>query len=64
MESNNRRYPDYPELLRPQDVAVILGIGRSSVYNLLRAGKIRHLRVGRKMLIPQAAIGEFLATAA
>ena len=61
---NNRRYPDYPELLRPQDVAVILGIGRSSVYNLLRAGKIRHLRVGRKMLIPQAAIGEFLATAA
>ena len=61
---NNRRYPDYPELLRPQDVAVILGIGRSSVYNLLRAGKIRHLRVGRKMLIPQATIGEFLATAA
>ena len=64
MNPNSRRYPEYPELLRPQDVAAILGIGRNSVYNLIRAGRIRHLKVGRNLLVPQAAIGEFLATAA
>lgn len=52
MNPNCHRYPEYPELLRPQDVAAILGIGRNSVYNLIRAGKIRHLKVGRNLLVP------------
>jgi excisionase family DNA binding protein len=34
-------------------------IGRSSVYEFLRAGKIRHLKVGRKILILASELAEF-----
>lgn len=36
------------------------GLGRNSFYELLHAGKIRALRVGRKWVIPVRAIDEFL----
>lgn len=34
-------------------------IGRGSLYALLRSGRIRHLRIGRKILIPASEIIAF-----
>lgn len=38
----------------------ILPLSRATVYELLAANKLRHVRVGRKILIPADAIEEFL----
>ncbi|OLV17492.1 hypothetical protein BOO71_0008689 [Deinococcus marmoris] len=38
----------------------MLGIGRNGVYALIRAGKLRHIKVGRKILVPLSAIEDFL----
>lgn len=34
-------------------------IGRGSIYELLRAGRIRHVRLGRKILIPRSELDDF-----
>lgn len=34
-------------------------IGRGSLYSLIQAGRIKHIRVGRKILIPRSELTEF-----
>ena len=46
---------------RPEEVGRLLGTGRNNVYELIRTGQLRSINVGRKILIPLAAIDEFLA---
>jgi len=38
----------------------ITGLGRNSMYELLKSGKIHAPRVGKKWVVPLAAIDEFL----
>lgn len=49
-------------LLTPVEFHHALGgaIGRSSIYELLRANRIRHVRVGRKLLIPAQEVDDFI----
>lgn len=42
------------------EFARIVGVGRNMGYQLVREGKIRHLRIGARILIPSAAVREFL----
>lgn len=54
-----------PRLTRkPEEAAPMLGIGRNGVYALIRSGELRHIKVGRKILIPLNAIDEFLSGSA
>lgn len=46
---------------RPEEVGRILGVGRNGVYELIRTRQLRSITVGRKILVPLAAIDEFLA---
>jgi excisionase family DNA binding protein len=48
-------------LLSVDEAAAMLGIGRSRLYAELQAGRCRSIRVGRRRLIPAAAITEFIA---
>ena len=41
----------------------ILGIGRSTAYELARQGKLPVLRLGRKLLVPRVALKRMLAEA-
>ena len=41
---------------RPDDLARMLGISRNGVYTALRNGKIPHIRIGRRFVIPKAAV--------
>lgn len=37
-----------------------LGIGRSKVYELIASGQLRSVKVGRRRLVSEAAINEFV----
>jgi len=46
----------------PQEVARILRIGPRQAYEHIRAGRIRAVRNGRRLLVPVNALAEFLTT--
>ena len=46
----------------PGDLARLLGIARNGVYSALRSGKIPHIRIGRRFVIPRAAVDAWLAS--
>lgn len=48
-------------LVRPEDAAQVLGIGRTKVYELIRSGDLRSVRVGGLRRIPVTALDEFVA---
>ena len=48
-------------LVCPEDAAHVLGIGRTKVYELIRSGALRSVRVGGLRRIPVAALDEFVA---
>ena len=49
------------EMLRPRDVAPLLGISQRRVYQLIRQGGLPALRRGRSIQIPRAAFERWLA---
>jgi excisionase family DNA binding protein len=53
---------DVPVLLiRPEDAATALGIGRTKVYELMRSGALRSVKIGGLRRIPAGALAEFVA---
>jgi excisionase family DNA binding protein len=48
-------------LLSPSEAAAYLSIGRSKVYELMRLGELRSVKIGGSRRIPRAALGEFVA---
>jgi excisionase family DNA binding protein len=47
--------------VRPAEAAALLGVCRDTVYVLMRAGRLRSVKLGRARLIPVAAIEELLS---
>ena len=43
-----------------QEAAHVLGIGRTSAYDAVRRGDIPVIRVGRRLLVPRAALEKLL----
>ena len=63
---NSNNYPnnDSKPLLTPEEFRQIgLGgaVGRNSIYELIRANRIRHVKIGRKILIPRSEVHDFPA---
>jgi excisionase family DNA binding protein len=50
-----------PRLLRVDEAARLLGIGRSLAYDLIRSGRLRSIKIGGRRLVPLAAIDEAIA---
>jgi excisionase family DNA binding protein len=48
-------------LVRPEDAAIALGIGRTKVYELMRSGALRSLKIGGLRRIPATALADFVA---
>ena len=46
-----------------REAASLLTLGRSSMYNAVRNGSIPSVKLGRRILIPRAALEQFLLTA-
>jgi excisionase family DNA binding protein len=51
-------------LLTPEEAAQTLSIGRSKVYELLRAGALASVRIGASRRIPVEAIRAYVAALA
>ena len=47
-------------LLSVDEAAAILGLGRSLLYSEIAAGRVLSVKVGRRRLIPAAAIAEYI----
>jgi excisionase family DNA binding protein len=50
-----------PVLLTPEETARALRIGRSKVYDLIRTGKLRSVKIDGSRRIPMSAITDFAA---
>lgn len=49
-----------PLAYSPDDACRVLSIGKSNLYNLIRAGKIETRKIGRRTLIPAASLHALL----
>jgi excisionase family DNA binding protein len=49
-----------PILLKPEEVAECLNIGRSKVYKLMRAGALESVRIGSRRRVPRTAVEEYI----
>ncbi len=54
------RDSEQPILVSVRDASATLGIGRDSCYELVRAGRLRHVAVGRRLLIPRSELEAFV----
>ncbi len=60
MENKYRSFDELPLTLRVEDLMPVLGIGRNTAYELVRAGKIRGVRIGKQIRIPKDEVLRFL----
>jgi excisionase family DNA binding protein len=44
-----------------EDVMARLNVGRSTVFGLLASGQLRSVKIGRRRLIPEQALLDFIA---
>jgi excisionase family DNA binding protein len=42
------------------EAATLLGISRALAYRLVKTGQLRHIRLGRRVVVPYRAIEEML----
>ena len=47
-------------LLRPEEVARALGVGRTTVYELIRVGELRSVKIGNSRRISAAALADYV----
>lgn len=47
-------------VLKVEDLAHMLSIGRNTAYELVRSGKIRSVKIGRTYRIPLTAVEDYL----
>ena len=53
--------PKEPMLLTLKETAAALRLGRSKLYELMAAGKLRSVKIGGSRRIPATALAEFVA---
>lgn len=53
-------YEELPLLMRVEELMPVLGVGRSTAYELVRSGQIFSIRVGRQFRIPKQALVDFI----
>jgi excisionase family DNA binding protein len=51
------------EGLRVEEAAHFLGCGRTTVFQLIREGKLRVVKVGARTIVPRSEVSRFLAGA-
>ena len=53
---------EYVKCLSVAETAHLLGICKTKVYAMIRGGSIPHLRIGRRIVIPTAALRKWMQT--
>jgi excisionase family DNA binding protein len=52
-------FQTYPDIVNVDQIAQMLSIGKSSVYTLLQTQQLRHVKVGKKYIVPKQSIVDF-----
>ncbi len=52
--------PEYSEMLTPDDIRHVLKVGRNTVYDSLKSGKLKSYMIAGKYRIPKIFLWEFL----
>ena len=60
---DNTYFSTYPDVITIEDVQKMLKIGRNVAYGLLKNGRIKTIKVGKKYIIPKKSVIDFLNTA-
>lgn len=47
--------------LTVEEAAQLLGIGRNTAYEAIRRGELPSLRIGRRLVVPRAALEQLLS---
>jgi excisionase family DNA binding protein len=56
-------HPTQPaQLLSIDEVMERLGVGRNTVFNLMGSGRLRSVKLGRRRMISEQAIRDFIAS--
>ena len=58
--NETRMIDNYPDVLTPDEAKTILSIGRNAIYNLLKSGELKSLRIGKLYRIPKYYLMEYL----
>lgn len=59
----NDCFENYSDVISIDDLMKMLHIGRNVAYQLLRDGKIKTVKVGKKYIIPKKSVISFIDTA-
>ena len=57
---NNTMFSGYSDVITVDDLQTMLRIGRNAAYGLLKSGAIATIRVGKRYIIPEASVIDFL----
>lgn len=60
---NNVHLADCPDVLTVPEAASILRLSRNGVYAAVQAGQLPVIRMGRRILVPRAALEQLLSVA-
>jgi len=53
-------FREYADIVRIKDVQDMLKIGKNKVYELLKSGEIKSIRIGNKYIIPKKSVIDFV----
>ena len=56
----NSLFDSYPDVVSVDEIQEMLRIGKNAVYQLLKEGTIRSIKVGKRYIVPKKFIIEFL----
>jgi excisionase family DNA binding protein len=62
MNVRDSRSPVPAVLYRVEEAADALHLSRSVVYELIRSGRLRTVKAGRRRLVPVSALAEYVAS--
>lgn len=61
MAVDRSRFLDsYPDVLTTEEARAVLGIGKNSIYTLLKEGRIKSIRIGTMHRIPKKELESFI----
>lgn len=58
--NNNDMFSQYKDIVTVDEVMEMLRLGKNSIYNLLKDGKIESFRVGTRYVIPKKNVIKFI----
>ena len=53
-------FDSYPDVVSVEEIQQMLRIGKNAVYQLLKNGAIKSIKVGKRYIVPKKSVIEFL----